>query len=208
MVVRPPEVPEVPMCGASELSIGIDNPRFSVGMAPTTDAPASSGALLAEARHRAGLTQSQFAQRAGVTRSVISAYESGARQPSMPMLQRLVAASGLQLAIDVRQPAPAISRLTGPLGTLVLRHRRAINALAATRGASNLRVFGSVARGEETEHGDIDLLVDLAPHTGQIGLSTLQRDLSTLLSATVDLVPTSDLKPDVARQVLIEAVPL
>jgi len=71
------------------------------------DAAAAPGTLLRDARRRCGLTQAELARRAGVTQSVISAYESGARQPSLPTLARLVAAIGLELAIGVRKPVPA-----------------------------------------------------------------------------------------------------
>lgn len=173
-----------------------------------TDTAAAPGALLRDARRRAGLTQAELARRAGVTQSVISAYESGARQPSLPTLARLVAATGLELAIGVRKPVPARARLTGPLGRRVVQHRRALKRAASSRAASNLRVFGSVARGEETVDSDVDLLVDLAPGTGLLGLAALERDLAEILDARVDVVPASDLKPGVAREVLAEAVPL
>lgn len=166
------------------------------------------GGLLREARRRAGLTQAALAHRAGVTQSVVSAYESGARQPSLPTLQRLVSATGLDLAISLRRRDEARRRLTGPLGRRLLAHRRAVKQTAATLGATNLRVFGSVARGTETDRSDIDLLVDLAPDTGLLGLARLKRELSALLQARVDVVPAGDLKPDVARDTLAEAVPL
>jgi predicted nucleotidyltransferase len=139
---------------------------------------------------------------------VISAYESGARQPSLPTLARLVAATGLELAIGLRKPVPARARLSGPLGRRVVQHRRALKRAASQRGASNLRVFGSTARGEESIDSDVDLLVDLAPGTGLLGLAALERDLSAILEAKVDVVPAGDLKPGIAREVLDEAVPL
>jgi predicted nucleotidyltransferase/DNA-binding XRE family transcriptional regulator len=172
------------------------------------DTSAAPGALLRDARRLAGLTQVELGRRAGVTQSVISAYESGARQPSLPTLARLVAATGWELALDVRKPAPAWSRLTGPLGRRVVQHRRALSRATAAHGASNLRVFGSVARGEDNEDSDVDLLVDLAPGSGLLGLAALERDLSQILQAKVDVVPASDLKLEVAREALIHAVPL
>ncbi len=172
------------------------------------DTAAAPGVLLRDARRRSGLTQAELARRAGVTQSVISAYESGARQPSLPTLARLVAATGLELAVGVRKPIPGRARLTGPLGRRVVQHGRALKRAASSRGASNLRVFGSVARGEETVDSDVDLLVDLAPGTGLLGLAALERDFAEILDARVDVVPASDLKPGVAREVLDEAVPL
>ena len=83
-----------------------------------------------------------------------------------------------------------------------------MNLTAAQRGATNLRVFGSVARGEDTEASDIDLLVDLAPGTGLFGLIGLQRELASLLGQDVDLVPASGLKADVRDVVLAEAISL
>jgi hypothetical protein len=180
--------------------------RYCGGM--PVDPAGASGALLRDARRRSGLTQAELARRAGVTQSVISAYESGARQPSLPTLARLVAATGLELAIGVRKPAPARTRLTGPLGRRVMKQRRALTRAASSYGASNLRVFGSVARGGETVDSDVDLLIDIAPGTGMLGLAALERDLSQILEAKVDVVPASDLKPGIAREVLDEAVPL
>ena len=140
-----------------------------------------------------------------MTQSVVSAYESGARQPSLPTLKRLVEAAGLKLDIAVGQRRPAPMALGGPLGTRLARHRRRVREIAARHGLSNVRVFGSVIRGEDTTDSDIDLLVDVAPHVGLIGLARCQRDLEALLGARVDLVPASDLKPGVTPSALAEA---
>jgi predicted nucleotidyltransferase/DNA-binding XRE family transcriptional regulator len=166
------------------------------------------GRLLKDARRRAGLTQLELARRAAVAQSVISAYESGSRQPSPLTLQRLVAATGFQLMVSLRGPLPLRERLTGPLGKQVLRHRRQIKTVAAAHGASNVRVFGSVARGQDTIDSDVDLLVDLAPETGLIALGLLERDLTDLLGVRVEVVPSEDLKAGVAAEVLVPAVAL
>jgi len=70
-------------------------------------------------------------------------------------------------------------------------------AAAAAHDVTNLRVFGSVARGEDRPDSDVDLLVDLPPRMGLLGLVRVQADLEAILGARVDLVPASDLKPAV-----------
>jgi transcriptional regulator with XRE-family HTH domain len=67
---------------------------------------AVAGALLREARARAGLTQAELARRAGVSRSVLSVYESGRREPGSEALARILAAAGFRL--DLR---PAVRQL-------------------------------------------------------------------------------------------------
>lgn len=167
------------------------------------------GALLREARRQAGLSQTELARRAGVTQSVVSSYENAARQPSLPTLARLVAAAGLELDIRVVQPRrSAPGRLTGPLGARVRKHRDEIQRITAKYGLTNVRVFGSVARGTETADSDIDLLVDLGAGVSLLTLARCQRELETLLTASVDVVPADGLKPRVARTVAAEVVPL
>jgi len=80
--------------------------------------------------------------------------------------------------------------------------------LARQRGAHNVRVFGSVARGEDTPASDIDLLVDLDDGVGLFALAGLGGELSDLLHVEVDVVPADMLKPTVANAVLAEAIPL
>jgi uncharacterized protein len=69
-----------------------------------------------------------------------------------------------------------------------------------------VRVFGSVARGQDTADSDIDLLVDVAPSVGVLDLARCQHELESLLHARVELIPANDLKPDVARAVHAEIV--
>jgi len=163
---------------------------------------------LHEARQRSGLSQTELARRAAVTQSVISAYESGARQPSVPVLERLVAATGLELELRVRRPPSPLTRLTGPLGRKVRAKRTEIKRLSAKAGVTNLRVFGSVARGQETPDSDIDLLVDLRTDTGLFPLVALRGELERLLEARIDLVPADSLKNGVRQDVIRDAVSL
>jgi uncharacterized protein len=168
-----------------------------------------AAAVLREARRRSGLSQAELARRAGVAQPVISAYETGRREPGISMLDKLVRASGHELVIDmVAHPDDRRELPDTPAGRRLHRQRRAILAIAARRRASNVRVFGSVARGEDTDDSDIDLLVDLAEDVSLVELIGLERELSQLLDRRVDVVPARGLKPAVARRVLVEAVPL
>ena len=157
----------------------------------------TAGSLLRRARVGAGLSQAELAFTAGVAQSVISAYEAGRRQPSLPTLAKLIDAVGCDLVVGVQQQPPQLSKLSGPVGRQVRRKRQNLVAAAAAHDVTNLRVFGSVARGEDRPDSDVDLLVDLPPDMGLLGLGRVQAELEAILGARVDLVPASDLKPAV-----------
>jgi uncharacterized protein len=160
----------------------------------------TAAGLLRQARQRAGMSQVELAARAGVTQSVISAYESGHRQPSLLTLAALIEATGFELATAVRRQPRRLKSLSGPVGQRVRQRRRDLVAAAAAHGVSGLRVFGSVARGEDRPDSDVDLLADLPPGMSLFGLARLQAELESIVGARVDLVPAADLKPDVRRR--------
>lgn len=165
--------------------------------------------MIREARIRARLSQTDLARRAGVAQSVISAYESDQREPGIRTLSKLIEATGHELAVElVPAPRNRLGLPDTPLGRRLRRHRRAVLALAKRRGAHHVRVFGSVARGEDTVSSDIDLLVDLDDSVGLVALAGLSRELSDLLQVAVDVVPASTLKPTVRGTVLAEAIDL
>lgn len=169
---------------------------------------ARAGALLRQARRRAGLTQVELAVRAGVTQSVISAYESGQRQPSIPALARLIEAADFELTLGLRRQPGRLRRLSGPVGRRVRGHRRALIAAAAAHGVRNLRVFGSVARGEDRPDSDVDLLAELPAGLSLFGLGRLEADLEAILGNRVDLISAADLKPGVRERVEQDLVAL
>ncbi|MCU1667936.1 MAG: transcriptional regulator, family [Blastococcus sp.] len=156
------------------------------------------------------MTQVQLATHAGTTQSVVSAYESGRREPSLPVLLGLLAATGhsLQGSLVASPPDESSSPLSGPLGRRVRRHRARIKDVAASYGAGNVRVIGSVARGAESADSDVDLLLDLPAGVGLFTLGRLRQDLEDLLHARVDLVPADGLKPEVRANVESGLVPL
>lgn len=63
------------------------------------------------------------------------------------------------------------------------------------RGVMHVSIFGSVARGEERQDSDVDLLVELKPEVGILAFSELRRDLSEIVGRPVDLVTPGGLKP-------------
>ena len=88
---------------------------------------------------------------------------------------------------------------------LVQSKREDILRVAAHHGAYNIRVFGSVARGEAGAGSDIDLLVDLEPNRSLLDLGGLQVDLEALLERRVDVVTEAGLYWLLRRRILKEA---
>ena len=88
------------------------------------------------------------------------------------------------------------------------RQRQAILQIAQAYGASNLRVFGSVARGEADALSDLDLLVDLEPGRSLFDLGGLAMELQELLGCPIDVVTEQGLKQRIRDRVLREAISL
>ena len=100
-------------------------------------------------------------------------------------------------------------RLCGTITLSDLReYRDEILDLAARHGATNVRVFGSVARGAAVPDSDIDLLVEIASDRSLLDQIALIQDLRELLDHRVDVVSDRGLNPRVRRRVIEEAVPL
>jgi uncharacterized protein len=91
---------------------------------------------------------------------------------------------------------------------LLKEKREAILQIAAEHGARDVRVFGSVARGEADEQSDIDFLVDLEPGRSLLDLGGLLMDLKDLLGRDVDLVTEESIYWLLRRRILKEARPL
>lgn len=88
---------------------------------------------------------------------------------------------------------------------IVSSHRNEILATARKHGAYNVRVFGSVARGEARPDSDIDFLVNLEAGRSLMDLARLLRDLQSLLGRNVDVVTEAGLRPRIRPQVLKDA---
>ena len=94
------------------------------------------------------------------------------------------------------------------VGELVKAKREDILKIAAKHGARNVRVFGSVARGEAGPESDIDLLVDMEPGRSLLDLGGLWSDLNELLGRNVDIVTENSIYWLLRRRILKEARPL
>lgn len=90
----------------------------------------------------------------------------------------------------------------------LMRKREAILHVAAQYGASQVRVFGSVARGEADAASDVDFLVEFALGRSLFDLGGLLMALQTLLGRRVDVVTANGLRERMRERVLQEAVPL
>lgn len=167
----------------------------------------SVGRLIREAREVSGSTQAELAKRAGTSQPALARYENGTVSPSMTTLERLFRAAGARLEINF-VPAESTVDLSRSRAKLLRDSREEILSLVHQIGASNVRVFGSVARGEDDEESDIDLLIDYDLKKGLRPVFRLGDSLEELLGESVDVAPVDLLKPAVAERALKEAVPL
>lgn len=135
-----------------------------------------------------GLSQRALAQASGVAQPLISAIESGRRQPT---------------------PASTTALLGAPLRPSVALDRRRAQVAAAVRdhGGRDAAVFRSVAHGTDEPGSDLDLMVDFEDGRDIVDLLALQAHLEELLTVPVDVVSAGS-SGDVARRARAEAVAL
>ncbi len=88
---------------------------------------------------------------------------------------------------------------------LIESHRAEIRALAERHGLRDVRIFGSMARGDADEASDVDLLVTLPPRRTGLALGALLMDVQDLLGRRVQVVTSRGLHPALREQVLEEA---
>ncbi|HVU72258.1 MAG TPA: helix-turn-helix transcriptional regulator [Mycobacteriales bacterium] len=160
-----------------------------------------SAELVRTARTRAGLTQAELGARAGITQSVVSAYESSRRQPAFPMLAHLCAAAGFRMFVDVVPLGPAGFREEEDQLDALRRRRGAVLDTVGRFGGTDVRVLLG-------EVGQLDVLVDLPPDAGPHTRAAVERALTGLLGARVALVRLEDLTPGVRALVERAALPI
>jgi len=92
--------------------------------------------------------------------------------------------------------------------TDVLSRRNDILLLARQHGATSIKIFGSVVRGEEQPNSDVDFLVQMEKERSLFDMGGLLMDLQNLLGCTVDVVSENGLRPRIKDHVLREAMPI
>lgn len=93
-----------------------------------------------------------------------------------------------------------------PLGELVVGHRTQLLAAAQLRHARDVRLFGSIARGEDTADSDVDILVTLDDNARPLDLLSLACDAEDILGTRVDVGTVESLRPEVRDDALNDAV--
>lgn len=151
--------------------------------------------LVSDAANVLGRTKKDIV--AAAVREFIDAHHAELSAAVTATAQRLSASS-----------APRSLARDRPLRARLNARREELLATLMELGASNVRVFGSVARGDESETSDVDLLVDITDDVGMFALGGMRSAAERILDAPVDIVPASSLKADVVDSVLREARPV
>ena len=165
--------------------------------------------LIRDARRQAGLSQAQLAAAAKTSQPAVARYEAGRAAPSLATLERLLAGCGSTLVVgtDARRRKPERRKTEGRIA-LVRRSAARLEQAAQRRGVGRIRVFGSVARGDETSGSDVDLLVDLDPGRTVLDLIGFQQDAEEILGVPVDVATARYMKPRLRTRALREARPV
>ena len=162
--------------------------------------------ILINARKSSLLTQAQVAARAGTTQSAIARYEKGTLSPSIHTLQRLLKANGFDLVIDVKPARKIASR--SALYKKIQANRGEIRKILHSAGAENIRLFGSVARGDDNDLSDVDILVSKPDKQNVLEIYKQHKKLSRLLGVRVDIGIEHLLISEVRKSALRDAIPL
>jgi len=87
-------------------------------------------------------------------------------------------------------------------------HRDEIRRIIEAHRAKNARIFGSVARGEDTEESDLDLLIDPTPKTSLLDIGAIRHELRELLGVKVDVLTPRALPDRTRDEIIAGAIPV
>lgn len=127
---------------------------------------------------------------------------------------RAAAAKGMpqtEIARQIGRSQPEVSRLlrfhsSSPSGMALRRHASQIRKLVGAAGGQRVRVFGSLATGQDRPDSDVDLLFEMTKPLSLMDLARLENQIADLLERKVDLVPESSLHPAARDRIVSEAV--
>lgn len=163
--------------------------------------------MLINARKSSRLTQSQVAERAGTSQSAVVRYENGLQTPSVDTLKRLLRANGFELMLDMKRAKKVAPK--SETFKLIQINRGEIRRILHALGARNIRIVGSVARGEDDEDSDVDFLVDISRESGTTFKAILHAEkIERLLRRDVDIIVSRLCKKEVLKSLLSDAIPL
>lgn len=108
---------------------------------------------------------------------------------------------------DIRREAQE-PPLTSPFGRRLAHHRDEVLVVVRAYGSRDVRLFGSVARGDDGPDSDIDLLLQLPANTSLFTATRLEAELSDILGCAVDVVSPRDLRDAVRARIVNEALPV
>ncbi len=161
------------------------------------------GKRIAQVRQARSLTQAELASVVGLDRTALAKVESGRRRVSAQEIRRLAGALNQPLKwllADDDESDLDLSRLR--------RLRSRILEVASRHGATNVRVFGSLARGEGDNGSDVDFLLDMEPDHSLFDRAALVVELAEVLGRRVDVATPQALRDRLRDRVLREAVKL
>ena len=154
----------------------------------------SAGDIIRNAREAAGLTQAELARAVGTSQPAISRYEQGKNLPSRRAMERVMN------ACSKKRQRPR---------DVLLEHREQVIDILRKYGAQKVVVFGSVARGEDDESSDIDLLVDRFDEDAYEWLQPkAEAELESLLGVKVDVGEARYLRKAVLAEAIKDACAL
>ncbi|MBW6469434.1 MAG: nucleotidyltransferase domain-containing protein [Anaerosomatales bacterium] len=182
------------------------------------------------------LTPREVAERLAVSSRTVYLWIEQGRLPAVRLSERITrvpaeavdelieratdAGSSAAIPVGAETPAAYATRMCGPGVSTpdvtpaerrrlqLSTNRSEILRIADRRRVDNVRIIGSVARGDAREDSDIDLLVDLQPSASLYDLGGFAGEVEALLGVEVDVAVSDGLKPRIRQRVLREAVPL
>jgi len=161
---------------------------------------AAYAAELTATMRRDRVSLSELARRMRTDRSTVRRVLDPADESvTVATLSRAAAALGREPAVVLVPERPSV---------LLEHHREELRAIAAAKGLTNVRVFGSAARGDDTPASDLDLVAELPATFSLLDQGAMIEEMTKVLGCRVDLLSLKSLKPHVRENVEKESIPL